>query len=371
MNNGKKKLAIFLSIVLVIVAIGGGWWFLSERKKAATAETIMSFSVNPSIQLVLNKKDKVIDVKATNTDGDKILSQVDFVGLTAEEAAELFVSISTEAGFIDVDTTGTKVSITLTGNKEDYTKLKSAVVENVNKYFDENGIIAGAVANVNDDVKTALEKISADIEDIEEKTKAELVELYAKHVEATKGVAYYQQLALETSYEALKTTFETATQVGNLTMVGLKATISSIKATIESQSAELAQQLAPLFAIIEAEDYEELQLALNNAKKAVKEAQLSDAIKESVDGIISSTQKILDDMKETYEEAKSKFDEDYKAAIEEAVRKSNEYMQNLKNDFAATVTEGVNKLNAKKAEFEANRAEIEQKIADYRATLVA
>ena len=129
MKSLNKKIAIVISavFVMVVVTLGVILVLFNERKKSNTVETIMTFSVNPSIQIVLNKKDKVIDARATNTDGDKILSQVNFIGLTAKEAARLFVSISTEAKFIDVNTVGTEVLITLTGNKNDYTKLKNIV----------------------------------------------------------------------------------------------------------------------------------------------------------------------------------------------------------------------------------------------------
>ena len=325
--------------------------------------------MNPSIQILLNQKDRVVDVRATNSDGDKILSQVDFVGMTAEDAAEKYVSICTEAGFIDIDTNGTKVSITLTGSKNDYTELKNSLVKSVNKYFDKNGIIAGAVVEINDDIKTAFQKISADIVYLETKTKEELIEIYAEYVEDIKGVVYNQQSALSVLYSNLKSTFERETQVENITLLGVRASIASIEELIANQSEDIAEKLQPFFAIADAEGYEELQKSLNEAKKAVKESKLDDRIEDAINGVISSTQKILDDMKNTYQTAKNKFDEDYKKAVDDAVKKSNEYLQSIKAEIESKIVEGKERLNNRKAEVEANKADIEQRIASYRATL--
>ena len=80
-----------------------------------TATTIMTCSVNPSVQFKINANNKVMDVVATNDDGQKLIVKGEFIGLSAEDAAQLFVELSTEAGYINVSTQGTEVSINLTG----------------------------------------------------------------------------------------------------------------------------------------------------------------------------------------------------------------------------------------------------------------
>ena len=372
MEKNKKKIAIVLCSVLICVAVISALVIvvINDRKKSATAETIMTCSVNPSIQIVLNKKDKVIDVKATNSDGDMILLNADFEGLTAEEAAEKFITLCTEAGYIDVNsTTGTKVSINLAGTKENYDEMKNAVVSKVNSYFDENGIIAGAVANVNDDIKTALENVYADTEDLANKTKEELLELYSAHVEAIKGVAYNQQETLEKEYDALKKVFESATELGSLALAGVKATITTVEATVKLQSQELATKLAPLFEIAKATNYEELQTSLENAKAAVNEAEISSEMKTKIEEIINSTQVVLEEMKSSYETAKAEFEANYKQKIQDAINASNQYLEGIKAEVEAKIAEGKQALESRKAYYEANKEAVNQAIIAYRETL--
>ncbi|MBQ8425016.1 MAG: hypothetical protein IJX17_03225 [Clostridia bacterium] len=371
MANNKKKISIILAVVLIIVAVGTALVFFitNEHKKSKTAETIMSVSVNPSVQLVLNKKGKVIDARATNEDGDKLLVKVDFTGLTADEAAELFVKTSTEAGFIDVSSTeGTKVTINLIGNKEDYSKIQNKIKTKVNTYFDENGIVAGVVTKVDDNIKTALDNISATVENFDDKTKAELIEIYANHVEKTKGVVYSQQEALYSKYESLKEIFENDS-FDQLIFSTLKATITTIKASIQVQSEEMASKLEPVFEIAKVETYEELQKALDKARKHLDGIVMDETIKTGIDKILTGAQKTLEDMKEKYETAKSKFEEDFKKAIDNAITKSNEYRETIKADVEKMFTEGTNKLNERKTYYEANKAEVQQKIAQFRQTL--
>jgi len=369
MAKAKKGISLILVFVLLIAAIATGLviFITNDRKKSTTAETVMSISVNPSVQFVLNKKNKVMSVKATNEDGDTILYDTEFKGLTAEEAAEKFVTISTESGFIDVNsTTGTTVTVTLSGTKADYTEIQNNIVSKVNTYFDNNGIIAGAVTKINDNLKTALENVYADIENIEGMTKEELLELYTTHVDKTKGVVFNQQKLLNDTYENLKKVLETATSVGTIALTGIKASIATIEASVKTQSTELAEQLAPVFEIAKATSYEELQEALEKAKVSVKNTDISKELKESINNVITSTQKILDEMKEKYETAKKKFEEDYKVAIQDAIDKSNQYLESIKTKVETKLTEGKQKLEERKAYYEDHKQDIQQMINDYR-----
>ena len=85
----------------------------------------MTCEAQPKVQFVLNGNDKVMKVVALNDDGYAVSHYVEYVGLKAEDAANMFVKISTEAGYISPETDGTKVSIDLNGKKKNYNKLKN------------------------------------------------------------------------------------------------------------------------------------------------------------------------------------------------------------------------------------------------------
>ena len=193
MTKAKKLSIIIVSVVLAIALITTAIVLIivnnNNKKREQTETTIMTCSVNPKVQFILNGNDKVMKVVALNSDGQDIALNGEFVGLKAEQAAELFISLSTETGLIDIDTTGTKVEIIFSGLKNDYNNLKNKVVESVNGYFDKNGIIAGAVAKIDEDLKNAIYEIK-ETANTTDKSDEELMAHYLKLVNLIKSENY-------------------------------------------------------------------------------------------------------------------------------------------------------------------------------------
>ena len=90
----------------------------------------MTCDVNPKVQFVLNGNNKVMKVVALNDDGYAVTHHVEFIGLKAEDAAEMFVKISTEAGYINPTTNGTKVNIDINGKNKNYNKKGQRTFKN-------------------------------------------------------------------------------------------------------------------------------------------------------------------------------------------------------------------------------------------------
>ena len=102
---------IILATVLAIAIITGIVIFATP--KDTTAYATMECSVNPDVQFVLNSQERVISYVCLNEDAEVLISETNFEGKTAEEAAYLFTKLATEAGYIDPETTGTTVEITI------------------------------------------------------------------------------------------------------------------------------------------------------------------------------------------------------------------------------------------------------------------
>lgn len=168
----KKFLSFVLAICLIIpcafalVACGTG----SDDEAAK----VMNVSLNPEIEFVLDKNDKVLSVNALNEDGNHIISvsineitgTSEFEGLTADEAVELFLEITEENGYL-VTGDEEEIKIEISGKADN---LMKKVKEKANKFFNDNGL----------DIDITIEKIEkADIleevkECMKEYTEAEL-----------------------------------------------------------------------------------------------------------------------------------------------------------------------------------------------------
>lgn len=114
---------------------------LSGCKKTKKEETVMNISCNPSVEFILDKDNKVVSVTALNEDGNVILVGETFVGLTADEAAKLFVKISTETGFIvEGSTSNNEVKVSISGDSKKANQIYDDVKSKVSKYLSDNNI---------------------------------------------------------------------------------------------------------------------------------------------------------------------------------------------------------------------------------------
>ncbi|MBQ2740713.1 MAG: hypothetical protein IJF39_03725 [Clostridia bacterium] len=90
----------------------------------AKAESLVSIDVNPSVSLVLDGENKVLSVIAENEDAQVLLYNENFVGLTAEQAAQKIADLAVELGYLNEGNRG--VSITAQG-KIDQASVEAAV----------------------------------------------------------------------------------------------------------------------------------------------------------------------------------------------------------------------------------------------------
>lgn len=97
--------------------------------------TVMNMSINPEVEFILDKNNKVVSVSAKNDEGNFIIAKASFEGMSAEEAAKLFVKISNENGFV-AEVGDLKVEIS--GDKAQ--ELFNNVKANVEIYIDQEGL---------------------------------------------------------------------------------------------------------------------------------------------------------------------------------------------------------------------------------------
>ena len=105
----------------------------------------MQVDINPGVEFILDADNKVLSVTALNDDGSLIIAGEAFVGKTAEEAVELMVSISTDAGYLvkgDLSAGQDGITISITGDEEAAQELYNDVKAGVDAFLEESGINA-------------------------------------------------------------------------------------------------------------------------------------------------------------------------------------------------------------------------------------
>jgi len=319
--NFKAKyitLGIMVAVLIAVVVL-----FFVFNNREGDAKAYMNMQTNPEVQLVLDANNKVVGQVALNSDGDKMLAVVSFKGLSAEDAAKLFAQTATEmekmntSGGTTATNGQTQVNIQISAEKTaDYEKLANSVKSTVNKYFADNGIFAGAVTDLSNDVKGAAEKMAIDTSDFAHMTTQEIMNY-------TKTSSAEMETMTRTYVEQAQTK---CTELYN-----------SVLATLDT-------------AFIEAEK------ALNDAKEELEKTS-DEATKKIKQGLVELAQTAYDEAKKAYDKAKADFETQLNKAIETI--KTN--AKTAYNEMKATAESA---YNASKAEIEKTLAKFQEKSAD-------
>lgn len=91
-------LAAAACLVLVLAGGGGGYYYYSSNNAVAS---LVSLDVNPSIQLEVNKNEKVLSATPMNDDGAEILADMDLKGTQADVAMYAIIGSLLQHGYVD------------------------------------------------------------------------------------------------------------------------------------------------------------------------------------------------------------------------------------------------------------------------------
>ncbi len=202
MKKMKKMTAIICSATLLLT---GASALVSCGEEETPEKTVMNVSCNPEVEFVLDDENKVVSANALNEEGNLVLNGEVFVGLSAEEAGKLFVSVSVDMGFIvesKVQITENEISVSFTG---DATELYNSVKSQIDVYLTEENITAtitqGAAITkqyLQDMVAQCAPYLEA--AEIAKMDRAELVEVIYESRKET--AEYYSQELKNAYYEA-------------------------------------------------------------------------------------------------------------------------------------------------------------------------
>lgn len=150
----------FLSVMLAIVLGCSVFSFAacSDDKNQTRDVAVMTVSLNPEVEFVLNSDDVVVAVNALNEEGNLIVSADVFVGKDKETAVQTFVSISKETGFLvtgNVKAGENEINISISGKDAEarYEEVKAKL----DQYLDEEKITA-TVAQAKEDISEFIDK---------------------------------------------------------------------------------------------------------------------------------------------------------------------------------------------------------------------
>ncbi len=152
----KKLLACVASVAILVLGFGASTWAY------ASPYSYVSLDVNPSIEYIVNRFDRVLNVKAINDDGEEILNNIELKNLenkTIQKALSKTLEQIAEQGYFNGDVEGGIVITTSGQNTQKSEDLALELQESIENELVEHG----------DDVE--VEVISVGLDRVEEANK--------------------------------------------------------------------------------------------------------------------------------------------------------------------------------------------------------
>lgn len=339
----RKKLLSFLIAICMIIPCA---FMLVACNKGNKTAKVMTLELNPEIEFVLDKDDKVVTVNALNEDGYAIITAgVDFSNLSAEDAAELFIKTAKDLGFVVV---GSQEEITISISGETVNSLFNSVKNSMNDYLQSVNIttISFDKEVINkDDLVDAVEECFAEYSEsaLKEMSEEELISMLETSRQETASFVsdelkqLYYTLREETlraaKLEALAGTLNTTVQTYKnkikdyqdefvATYLNPESDYNKkLKDFVESKKELLADKLS-------GENLTAAQEALNQAKTML------DNTLNSVKGAVETARGLVDNMVSEVETLINNLIETLPTLADSVNQKVNQALADLKTEFA-------------------------------------
>ncbi len=131
-----KKISVIAASAAAFVLLGiGGWAYASPY-------TYVSVDVNPSIEFMVNRFDRVLSVKAVNDDGEELLNNIsleDLKNKTIYDAIAKSVAQISDSGYFDGDIEGGIVITTSSESADKAEELANELAQTVEEEIAKSG----------------------------------------------------------------------------------------------------------------------------------------------------------------------------------------------------------------------------------------
>ena len=128
---------ISCAAVLVMLVGGVAVWRNMEQKVLA----VVDLDVNPSIELSVNGKERVVDAVAVNEDGEAILADMDLKGSDVKVACSAIVGSMLTKGYLTDKSNSLLVSVSADDSEKGHT-IEESLSESITSYMDDSAVAA-------------------------------------------------------------------------------------------------------------------------------------------------------------------------------------------------------------------------------------
>lgn len=346
MTKKAKLITIITSAVaalaLIILAI---CLSVANSNRENTNTTIVSVDAGSHIHFVLNGNDKVTRVVPLDDNAKGIALNNQMKNLKYADAVKLFVLKNTEAGYIDINTTGYTATVTLGGDKKNYSKLQNELVSSINGYFDQMGIIAGANVTIKDNLVDFVKELKPTAQKTEGKTNSELMTQYLKIFGLVEDIRPSDREAFYNSYDTYDQEYQTTITEKPNEIADIEKYISTLTEEINALTTEISN-------LPDGDDKTAKQNELNE-KIALRNNRYAtiDSIQTEIDYAEKTLNQKVANARSTY------------------VNNKETINNGLTDTYNANITANKDIIDSHTENFNNNKSDIQSKITDYRNSI--
>ncbi len=134
-----RGFALAAAACLCVVVMGGGAYSYHVRNRQV--ESVIGIDVNPSIELLINQKNRVLGVRALNEDAQEILAGMDLTGTDLNVAVNAVVGSMVTHGYLNDPDNAILVTVTNDSVRK-AKELRASVVSDIEYTLKENQVQA-------------------------------------------------------------------------------------------------------------------------------------------------------------------------------------------------------------------------------------
>lgn len=136
----RRRFAVLAAAAcLCILAMGGGSYYYHAMNRVI--ESVIGLDVNPSVELSVNRKNKVLAAEALNDEAVAILGDMDLEGVDVNVAVNAVVGSMVTQGYFDESDNAILVTVT-NDSISKASLLRTSIVSDIEKTLEENQVQA-------------------------------------------------------------------------------------------------------------------------------------------------------------------------------------------------------------------------------------
>lgn len=138
-NRRMRGIVLATAACLCVMVMGGGAFHYQYQNRKI--ESVIGIDVNPSVELSINRKDKVLNARALNADAREVMADMDLKGVDLNVAVNAVIGSMVTHGYLDDLDNAILVTVSNDSIRK-ATELRTSVVGDIEKTLEENQVQA-------------------------------------------------------------------------------------------------------------------------------------------------------------------------------------------------------------------------------------